>query len=57
VGKLIDAMGPLSGEVTFGALMGFSSGYALKKIGKAAAFVIGVGFITAQVLADRLPLG
>jgi len=52
VGKMIDKWTPqggFSGEITFGALVGFSSGYALKKIGKAAAFIIGVGFIAAQV--------
>ncbi len=27
------ALGPLGGEVTFGCLVGFASGYALKKVG------------------------
>ena len=49
---MIDGWSPgggMGGEVTFGALVGFSSGYALKKIGKATAFIIGCAFIASQV--------
>lgn len=49
VDKLIEKFGPVGSEITFGALLGFSSGYALKKIGKATAFIIGCAFIAAQV--------
>ena len=45
------ALGPLGGEITFGAILGFTSGYALKKVGKVAAFCVGVTFITTQALS------
>lgn len=37
-------------QLTFGAAAGFCSGYALKKVGKAAAFTFGAAFIAVQVL-------
>jgi len=39
---------PLFAKLSFGAVMGYCSGYALKKVGKALAVVIGVGFIGIQ---------
>ncbi len=38
-------------QIAFGAVAGFVAGYALKKIGKLAALVIGVLFIAIQLLA------
>ncbi|CAM9560221.1 unnamed protein product [Discosporangium mesarthrocarpum] len=51
VDKLIDRVGAQLGDVGFGAVVGFSSGYALKKVGKAAAVGIGLIFVTAQALS------
>lgn len=39
---------PFLSNITFGGLMGFTSGYALKKVGKALAVVVGVAFIAMQ---------
>ncbi|CAM9834260.1 unnamed protein product [Ectocarpus sp. 6 AP-2014] len=50
VTKLIDKYGDRIGEVGFGGVVGFCSGYAMMKVGKAIAFVIGVGFIVVQGL-------
>jgi FUN14 family len=36
-------------QVTLGGVAGFCSGYAVKKVSKVAAFVVGVGFIGVQV--------
>eukprot|EP00903_Cladosiphon_okamuranus_P019487 g17920.t1 len=50
VSKLIDKYGDQMGEVGFGGVVGFCSGYALMKVGKIVAFVIGLGFIVTQGL-------
>ncbi|MDQ3397525.1 MAG: FUN14 domain-containing protein [Deinococcota bacterium] len=42
---------PYLGQLTFGALAGFSVGYALKKVGKLLAVALGLLFITLQVMA------
>lgn len=36
-------------QLSFGGLAGFCSGYAVKKVGRAAAIIIGLGFIGVQV--------
>lgn len=38
-------------QISFGAVAGFVAGYALKKIGKLVAVIIGVIFIIIQLLA------
>lgn len=38
-------------QIGFGAVAGFVAGYALKKVGKVAAVVIGLLFIAIQLLA------
>jgi uncharacterized membrane protein (Fun14 family) len=43
---------PYVEQLTFGSIMGFCSGYALKKVGKAAAVVVGCGFIALQTAAS-----
>lgn len=42
---------PYLGQLTFGALAGFSVGYALKKVGKLLALLLGVLFVFLQILA------
>ena len=47
----LETLAPIAGQLTFGALAGFAAGYALKKVGKVAAIVLGVFFIALQLLA------
>lgn len=49
VAGLIEKAGPLFANLSFGSAMGFCSGMALKKIGKAIAVVIGTGFVALQL--------
>ena len=42
---------PYLGQITFGGLAGFVAGYALKKLGKIAALVLGLFFIGLQLMA------
>lgn len=44
----LDKLKPMLQELSFGGLMGYCSGLAMKKIGKAVAFVVGVGFVGLQ---------
>lgn len=46
--KALDQLKPYVTQLSFGSVMGFCSGYALKKIGKAAAVVVGCGFVALQ---------
>ncbi|CAO3609404.1 unnamed protein product [Cunninghamella echinulata] len=39
------------GEVSFGVILGFCTGYLIKKVGKLFAMIIGVGFISLQYLS------
>lgn len=43
-----DKAQPIVAKISFGSLMGFCSGYALKQVGKVAAVVLGAGFIAVQ---------
>ncbi len=47
----MEALQPYLGQITFGGLAGFVAGYALKKVGKVAAIVLGLFFIGLQLLA------
>lgn len=38
-------------QLSYGFICGYSSGYALKKVGKAASIVFGLGFATLQTLS------
>jgi uncharacterized membrane protein (Fun14 family) len=49
--QLLDAAAPYLGQISFGGLVGFATGYAMKKIGKIALFVVGTVIILLQVLA------
>jgi FUN14 domain-containing protein 1 len=48
VESALDKLKPILSQVSFGSVLGYCSGMSLKKLGKAAAFVIGVGFIGVQ---------
>lgn len=49
--QILDTLAPYLGQVSFGGLAGFATGYALKKIGKIALFIFGSIFILLQLLA------
>ena len=40
----------MGGHISFGAATGYCSGYAVKKVGKAAIVTVGVVFVGLQVL-------
>lgn len=42
---------PYLGQLSFGVVAGFATGYALKTIGRMAAIVLGLIFVLLQVLA------
>lgn len=44
----IEKMKPILAQLSFGSVMGYCSGMALKKVGKAVAFVVGIGFAGLQ---------
>eukprot|EP00536_Pseudo-nitzschia_multiseries_P014171 jgi/Psemu1/291298/fgenesh1_pg.665_\ len=48
----IDRAKPIIARLSFGSVMGYCSGYALKQVGKVAAFVLGAGFIAVQTCAS-----
>jgi uncharacterized membrane protein (Fun14 family) len=47
----LDSLKPLVTKVSLGGVMGYCSGMALKKVGKALAFVVGLGFVAVQSAA------
>ena len=48
VEEVLDKLKPALSQLSFGSVVGYCSGYAMKKVGKAVAFVIGVGFVGLQ---------
>ncbi|NJK45320.1 MAG: hypothetical protein HC933_14535 [Pleurocapsa sp. SU_196_0] len=46
-----DALAPYLGQISFGALAGFATGFALKKVGRVALVIFGLLFIAVQGLA------
>lgn len=51
VESAISKLKPVFAQLSFGSIMGYCSGYAAKKVGKAIAFVVGMGFIAVQSAA------
>ncbi len=47
----LQSIAPYLQQISFGALAGFASGYALKKVGKVLAIIIGLLFVALQLLA------
>ena len=47
----IEAAKPALMKMSVGSVMGYCSGYALKKVGKAMAVVVGLGFVGLQSAA------
>ena len=52
VENAIEKMKPVLAKLGFGAIMGYCSAMALKKVGKALAVVVGLGFIGMQTAAS-----
>jgi uncharacterized membrane protein (Fun14 family) len=52
VEEAIEQAKPILGNLTFGAVMGYCSGIALQKVGKALAIVVGLGFMSLQTAAS-----
>lgn len=48
VEQALELAKPLAAQMSFGAVMGYCSGYAMKKVGKAVAFGVGIIFIGLQ---------
>uniref|UniRef100_A0A7S1Y6P0 EF-hand domain-containing protein n=1 Tax=Grammatophora oceanica TaxID=210454 RepID=A0A7S1Y6P0_9STRA len=48
----LDKLKPMLSKLTFGSLVGYCSGYAMKRIGKAVAFGVGVIFLGLQGLVS-----
>ncbi|ABF45815.1 FUN14 domain protein [Deinococcus geothermalis DSM 11300] len=49
--SITEALRPLLPDLSVGALLGFASGLALRKVGRVALIALGLLFITLQVLA------
>ncbi len=47
----LETFGPLLQQLSFGAVAGFAAGYALKKVGKVVAIMLGLFFVLLQVAA------
>mmetsp|Transcript_37654 Transcript_37654/g.53108 ORF Transcript_37654/g.53108 Transcript_37654/m.53108 type:complete len:126 (+) Transcript_37654:39-416(+) len=48
--SLLEKAKPMLSKLTLGMFAGYTSGYAMKKIGKFVAFCVGLGFIGMQGL-------
>jgi uncharacterized membrane protein (Fun14 family) len=48
VNQILDAAKPQLSKLSFGGIVGYCSGAAVKKIGKAAAVLAGVAFMAVQ---------
>jgi uncharacterized membrane protein (Fun14 family) len=51
VEAVLNTLTPYLGQLSFGGLAGFATGYALKKIGRVALVIFGLLFMTLQILA------
>ena len=50
---MVEILTPLLTQLGVGGVAGLCSGYALKKMGKVVAFIIGLAFIGLQLLAYK----
>lgn len=48
----METLSPYLGQLTFGGMAGFATGYALKKIGRVLAVGLGLLFVVLQLLAQ-----
>ena len=47
----LETFAPYLQQLSFGAVAGFAAGYALKKVGKFLAVIVGLLFVAIQILA------
>ncbi len=47
----LETLAPYLEQISFGAIAGFASGYAFKKVGKLLALALGLLFIAIQLLS------
>lgn len=47
----LESVAPYLQQLSFGALAGFVAGYALKKVGRMVALILGLLFVVLQILA------
>jgi uncharacterized membrane protein (Fun14 family) len=52
VEEAIEKAKPVLANLSFGAVMGYCSGVALQKVGKALALLVGIGFVGLQTAAS-----
>jgi len=52
INQLLDKAKPIISKISFGSIVGYCSGAAAKKIGKAVAILCGLGFIAIQSAAS-----
>ncbi len=52
MGSEWSSIAPFAEQLGFGLVAGFAVGYALKKVGKVLAVILGLLFITLQVLSS-----
>ena len=50
--QALEKLSPAMSQLSVGSVMGFCSGYAMKKVGKALAVVVGLGFVALQTAAS-----
>jgi len=48
----VDWIQPYIGQISFGGIAGFATGYTINKVGKFVAVAFGIIFIVVQVLAS-----
>lgn len=48
----MEVIQPYIGQLSFGGIAGFATGFAIKKIGRVLAITLGLIFIVVQVLAS-----
>ena len=51
VDSLIEAAGPFIAQFALGGILGFCAGFAVKKVSKIVAIIVGLGFILVQIMA------
>lgn len=47
----LETFAPYLQQLSFGVIAGFAVGYALKKVGKVVAIIVGLLFVALQILA------
>ncbi|WP_425146882.1 FUN14 domain-containing protein [Deinococcus sp.] len=51
VQSLLNALLPLLPDLSLGAILGFCAGYAIKRLGRMTALLVGLLFLAVQIMA------